>query len=317
MIMEKTYSSDDLTLIIPTKDRPEKIRDLLDSIASQSVQCRRIIIVDGGESIEKVLSLYPSLPIEHYLCHPPGQIRQRNLAMTKLETEDKLIAFFDDDLVLMPDAIKFMIDMWNTVETKTAGVSFNIINNPPFKHNFIKYLTGMSHKNMGTILPTGYNVPISPTSKNIKTQWLCGGATVWKKTILENHINTEVQSKWAICEDIIFSYPLSKKYPMYVCSKAQVRHEHVYDHNAKVDHRYYGRTATLWRLHFVELNKTLSKKLFFYMIFVQIVIRLCTAGIFFKKSEFDYACGQITALNIAMKSFFKKKKIISVLEEEF
>jgi len=315
--MEKTYSSNDLTLIIPTKDRPDKIRDLLDSIVTQSVQCKRIIIVDGGKSIEEIVLSYQSLPIEYYPCHPPGQIRQRNLAMTKLEDEDKLVALFDDDLVLMPDAIRHMIDMWNNVESQTAGISFNIINNPPFKHNLLKYLTGMSHKNMGTILPSGYNVPISPTKKNIKTQWLCGGATVWKKSILEEHINNEVQSRWAICEDIIFSYPLSKKYPLYVCSDAKVRHEHVYDHNAKVDHKYYGRTATLWRLHFVELNQTLSKKLFFYMIFVQIFIRLCTAGVFFKKSEFDYACGQISALNMAIKVFIKKKKIISVLEEDF
>ncbi len=315
--MKKNYSSNNLTLIIPTKDRPDKIRDLLDSIAAQSVQCRRIIIVDGGKSIEQIVLSYQSLPIEYYSCHPPGQIKQRNLAMTKLESEDKLVAFFDDDLVLMPNAVKYMIEMWNSVEKETAGISFNIVNNPPFNHNLLKYLTGMSHKNMGTILPTGYNVPISPTKKNIKTQWLCGGATVWKKSILEKHLNREVQSRWAICEDIIFSYPLSKKYPLYVCSEAKVRHEHVYDHNAKIDHRYYGRTATLWRLHFVELNKTLSKKLFFYMISVQILIRLCTGVALFKTSELNYALGQMTALTIAMKSFVKNKKIISVLEEDF
>ncbi len=310
------YTSNDLAIIIPTKDRPEKIKDLLSSITSQNVQCRRIIIVDGGKSIKDTILSYEELPMEYYLCDTPGQIIQRNLALSKLTDKDKLVAFFDDDLVLMPESIQCMIDMWNKVEKKTAGISFNIINNPPVKHSFFKTLIGMSNKNMGAILGSGYNVPISPIEKNIRTEWLCGGATVWRQEILKTYVNLAIKSRWAACEDIIFSYPISKLYPLYVCAGAKVRHEHVYDHNVKIDHKYYGRTSTLWGLHFVEQNKTLSRIYFFYMVSSQILIRFCMGICLFKKDKFDFAIGQLTGLNIAVKAFFKKKKIISLLEED-
>jgi glycosyltransferase involved in cell wall biosynthesis len=314
--LEKKYTSNDLTIIIPTKDRPEKIKDLLDSISIQNVQCHRIIIVDGGKSIETIVRSYKDLPIEYYLCYPSGQIIQRNLALSKLTDEDKLIAFFDDDLVLMPDSLKYMMNMWNDVESETAGISFNIINSPPVKHTWYKALVGMSSKKMGTILPSGYNVPLSPALENIKTQWLCGGATVWKKSILENNINKEVQSRWAICEDITFSYPIGKKYPMYVCSAAKVRHEHVYDHNKKIDHFYYGRAATLWRLYFVMSNTNLSKTLFFYMIFAQVIIRFFQGVIFFRKDPIVHAFGQIYGCFVGIKVLLRMQNIISVLSEK-
>ena len=63
----------------------------------------------------------------------------------------------------------------------------------------------------GTVFSSGYNSPISNLNESIKSQWLLGGATLWRRDILEK---TQVEKKsmnWAIGEDLIFSYPLSKK----------------------------------------------------------------------------------------------------------
>jgi len=310
------YRGADLAVIIPTKDRPEKIQDLLNSIKIQKTACRRIIIVDGGKSIKDIVLSYNELPVEYYHCSPAGQILQRNLALSKMTDEDKLIAFFDDDLVLMPDSLKHMIEMWNSVEDETAGISFNIINNPPVKHTWYKAMVGMSSKKMGTILSSGYNVPISPVKEDIKTQWLCGGATVWKKSILDSNKNREIQSRWAICEDITFSYPIGLRYPMYVCAKAEVRHEHVYDHNKKIDHLYYGRTATLWRLYFVISNTDLSKAYFFYMIFSQVIIRFSQGLILLRKDLIVYGLGQIYGCFLGIGALLRNQDITTLLTEE-
>jgi len=75
------YKSEDITFIIPTKDRPEKIINLLDSLVSQSHQVGRILIVDGGKSIKSIVAGYSKLiPVEYMECFPPGQIRQKNMA---------------------------------------------------------------------------------------------------------------------------------------------------------------------------------------------------------------------------------------------
>ena len=51
------YSCNDIAIIIPTKDRPQKICNLLESIALQKTIPRRIIIVASGQNIEdKVLN---------------------------------------------------------------------------------------------------------------------------------------------------------------------------------------------------------------------------------------------------------------------
>ena len=316
--MKSTYSGQDFVLIIPTKDRPEKLKNALKSIASQTILCGRLIVVDGGQSVKDLVENFSDrLPVEYYECQPPGQIRQRNMAISMLDSQTPLVCFLDDDIVLESEALEAMVNFWNKCEVDTAGVSFNIVNNPPFRHSCLRAIFGMSSPQQGRILRSGYNVANSPTTLDIKTQWLCGGATVWKSEIIIKFTNREVSSRWAICEDIIFSYPIGKKYPLYVCANAKVRHEHVYDHNAKVDHKYYGRAATLWRLHFVELNKMLSKRWFFYMISAQIVSRLCIGMFLFQKREIDYALGQIIALHIAIKALIKKEKILVFLEEDF
>ena len=315
--MKNTYLGQDFVMIIPTKDRPEKMKEALESITSQTVLCGRLIVIDGGQSVKGLVESFSDrLPVEYYECKPPGQIRQRNMAISLLDNRTPLVCFLDDDIILESGALEAMVNFWNKCEVDTAGVSFNIVNNPPFHHSWLRAFFGMSSPQQGRVLCSGYNVANSPTSSDLKTQWLCGGATVWKSEIIIKNANREVSSRWAICEDIIFSYPIGKKYPLYVCADAKVRHEHVYDHNVKVDHKYYGRTATLWRLHFVESNNTLSKRWFFYMISAQIVSRLCIGIFLFKKQDIDYACGQITALNIAIKALIKKEKISVFLEED-
>lgn len=314
--MGRKYSGADLALVIPTKDRPQKMANLLESLVRQTITVRRIIIVDGGEGLESVVSTYSGrLPIEYLECRPPGQIRQRNLAISQLDGRTRLSCFLDDDLILEPTALEAIIDYWNALGADTAGISFNIVNNPPFKHSVLKWLAGMSAPRMGRILKSGYNVPISPTPESIQVEWLCGGATVWRQDVIATHQNPEIKSRWAICEDIIFSYPLSKTFKMYVCADARVLHEHVFDHNKVMDHRYYGRAATLWRLHFVSCNPGLSAMLCGYMLMAQIVIRFVRGALRKDKTDWDYARGQIDGLRVGLPRILTGRSLVPALQE--
>ena len=71
--IKKNYTGRDVAFIIPTKDRPIKVKSLLDSIVKQTVQCGRVIIVDGGQSIENIVEGHSNrMPVEYYQCQPPG-----------------------------------------------------------------------------------------------------------------------------------------------------------------------------------------------------------------------------------------------------
>lgn len=311
------YSGRDVAFIIPTKDRPDKMKNLLDSLARQTIGCGRVIIVDGGQSVKNIVMGFSGcLPVEYYECHPPGQIRQRNMAISLLNDQTPLVGFLDDDIVLEPRALEAMITFWNKCEPDTAGVSFNIVNNHPYRHSWMRAVIGMSSPQQGRVLRSGYNVATSPVISNLKTQWLCGGATVWKREILQKFINKEVCSRWAICEDVIFSYPIGKKFPLYVCNDARVRHEHVYDHTAKMKYRYYGRTVTLWRLYFVESHAELSRVFFLWMLLGQITARCISGIISFRMSDIQYAVGQIEGATIGLSALFRGSNLLSFLNED-
>lgn len=306
-----------MAFIIPTKDRPGKIKAVLESIAQQTIPCGRIIIVDGGQSVEDiVMSFSDRLPVEYYTCSPPGQIRQRNRGISLLNDQTLLVGFLDDDIVLEPRALEKMIVFWNGCEPDTAGVSFNIVNSPPFRHSWARALMGMSTPQQGRVLLSGYNVATTPVGAHLRAQWLCGGATVWRKEILKRFTNREIYSRWAICEDVIFSYPIGKEYPLYVCADAKVRHEHVYDHTAKMKYRYYGRTVTLWRLFFVESHVEFSRMFFLWMLLGQISARFMLGIFSFRMRHIEYAIGQIEGAIKGLSALHRGLNLLSLLNED-
>jgi len=200
------------------------------------------------------------LTISYYRCIPPGQIRQRNLGISNLRNQEDLVGFLDDDLVLEPDAIEAMIDCWNRVEPDTAGIGFNIINAGRHQYSHLMGIMLADSRKHGAVIISGSNSGIHGLTFDTRSQWLGGGYTIWRKEILEIYPNEYMPTKWAIGEDLNYSYPIGQKYPLYVCAGAKVRHEHVYD-QAPPDsvHRYRGRQVTLARTRFVLKNRNLSK----------------------------------------------------------
>src|SRR5882724_9720026 len=151
-----SYTPAQLAIVVPTKDRPEKIRTLLDSLCRQTVRCGRIVIIDGGASVrDLILGYVDRLPIEHHVCSSPGQIRQRNIGIALLDAGTPLIACLDDDLVFETDAMERMVNFWNTCEADTAAVSFNVINVPPEPNSWVRRLFGIAGTEPGQVLSSG------------------------------------------------------------------------------------------------------------------------------------------------------------------
>ena len=121
------YRTKDLAIIIPTKDRPKQIYRHLMSLVDQNCELGRVIIVDSGKNIEEiVLSFKDRIPVEYYKSDP-GQVRQRNLAISMLDNTTNLVAWMDDDVTYYENSINHMIKFWNLVDSKTVGVGFNMI----------------------------------------------------------------------------------------------------------------------------------------------------------------------------------------------
>ncbi len=311
------YSCNDIAIIIPTKDRPQKICNLLESIALQKTIPRRIIIVASGQNIEdKVSSFSNKLPIEYYHTDLYGQLIQRNIAIDKLDQSTSLACFFDDDIVLEEGSLEHMISFWNKTDNHTAGVSFNVINNPEHKCSLIQRILYFSVPEQGKVLKSGMTTPTSPTNKDIRTQWLCGGATVWKQDIIKMFEHKQIKAKWAIAEDLIYSYPIGKKYPLYVSSKSCVRHEHVFDYAVSEKEYFHGKVQTLWWFYFVESNDDLSRTLFIFVTITKIIGRLFLGIIRLDNNRVKFSAGQLQGLVLFLNTLVRSQDLKSLLIDQ-
>jgi len=308
------YSASDIGIVIPTKNRLQKIDNLLNSLLQQGLNYGAIVIVYIGQDITDIVNKYnKSLNIELYESTKAGQLVQRNYGISKLANSIKLVALFDDDIVLENRAFLSIIEFFN--QNNCAGVSFNIVNHLPEKFSLIKFVLGLTARNPGTVLRSGLTTSNINVDKDISAQWLCGGATVWKKEILDNNKHKEIATKWAIAEDLIFSYPIGKLHPLYVCAKAQVRHEHVHDYVDTKHEIYHGYNQTIWLYYFVSQHNELSRVLFFYALILRLVGKLIQGLLKLNKSAIYFAYGQLKGLYVCFDTLIRKKKIENILNE--
>ncbi len=311
-----SHTAASLAILVPTKDRPQKIRTLLQTLVAQSSACARVIIIDGGVSVRDVVMEFADrLPVEHHACLPPGQIKQRLMGLAMLNDGTPLVALLDDDIELEPEAVENMIAFWNRVEPDTAAVSFNIVNTPPEPNTAIRRLFFLAGQRPGQVLASGMSTSNCQVSSDWRVEWVCGGATVWRVAVLRAHPQRVLPAKWAIAEDLAYSHPIGRQLPMYVCAGARVRHEHVFDYKVKRQHRFHGYTQTLWLYHFVQSSPFLSLPAFYWMTVGSALARtFATAGGRFEHLQF--AIGQFDALKRGTSALLRGRDIGEVIAQD-
>ena len=309
------YVSKDLAIIIPTKDRPKEVGRLLQSIKELDSEVGRVIVVASGQDISDVVIEFSKiLPVEYYSSES-GQIKQRNKGISLLNDSTKLVATIDDDMFFHKTAVLEMIKFWNRVEPETAGIGFNIVNQPGHCHTWLRGLFGISVPEPGRVLKSGNNTSISNVKKNIRSEWLNGGGTVWRQKILKDYPHIEISSKWAVCEDLIFSYPIGHIHPLYVCASATIDIEDVPFRKEIVElYRYRGRTQFLWGIYFVQINPQLSIAQFYYKKFLEILVFLIK-GIFRQEfHRFYLVMGMLSGFFLSLNCIIRKQNTIELIE---
>lgn len=311
------YIAREMAVLVPTKDRPGHVHRLLESLERQVAGAGQIIVVDGGESVEDVVRSFEGrLPVEWHPCLPPGQIRQRKLGLKKLAPYIRLVSLFDDDMVLDPYAIQKMISMWNSVEPETAGIGYNLVNCP--KHIYRKHYAAffMSSPRAGEVLTSGFVTPLGNIDSNIQVQWLGGGYTSWRRSIVTEIAQEEISTRWAVGEDVRFSYPIGKNQPLYVCASAKVQEENLGDYALPENLAgYQGRKWALAQLYLVSQHKELSTWRCLWMIFGSTLLKFGVGLLRNNKTARKAAYGQFGALLIYLRTRLANNSIKTLLED--
>lgn len=309
------YKSKDLVAVVPTKDRPERIAQLLKSFSDQSCDIGRVIAVDGGDSIETVIDGFRDrLNIDYLRCHPPGQIRQRKLGLARVGEEFPLVLLIDDDIFLEPDAIEKMVDFWNHAPANTGGVGFNLVNVPPHEYSPFRATLGMSGE-PGQVLKSGYNISIANQSEDRAVSWLAGGYTVYRHAVLKEFPQDELRTTWAVGEDVRLSYPIGKKYPLFVCAAARAHDTgQAATPPSPARARFQGRKECLAYLYLVERNSELSEFRCVLMI-MSYATSLAAKALLSRSRSVHHAIGQFMSLWDFAKARFFGRSLKCALED--
>ena len=98
-----------LAILIATKDRIDKLRNLLESVSQSTLLPDKIVIVYSGEDISSLIFQYQkNLNIQIIYSPISSQSVQKSLGIKSLSGDYNWVLFLDDDLVLESNTIKIL-----------------------------------------------------------------------------------------------------------------------------------------------------------------------------------------------------------------
>jgi glycosyltransferase involved in cell wall biosynthesis len=198
-----------LSLIICTRNRPQMLNVLLNSIELSETKPNSVIVVSSGDDISEVIEAHRnSLQLLHHHTSKVGQSNQKIIAIQMLPSQTEWVFFLDDDLELMPTTLNYVFLRIGQIQngnvsgigTRLIDKSSNLQELQPRQSNF--------KRQIGKIKPSGRASKYAFNSIT-STEWL-NGASIWRKESLDQYTLPILNSKYAAYEDVIFSSNVSK-----------------------------------------------------------------------------------------------------------
>lgn len=244
-----------IAVIVTTKDRPDCLENLLNSIYKNSLIPECISIVSAGKRIDNIINNYSfAINILHRHSEIAGQVYQRNLALAPIKMKYELFAFLDDDVIVDSNFFAQCINFFREAQPNTGGVGTKLI--PTVDVEKSKGELFSAEPMSGKVTRSGHNFSYTNEEKTIKVQWL-NGLSIWTRDVLNEFQHPDISNRYAAAEDLIFSYKVAKKYDLYYEPTLILFEQKIanFDYNESSE-----RHATLWqhRLFFVLDNKELS-----------------------------------------------------------
>lgn len=265
----------ELGYVVPTKDRAEDLTKLLASLSAQTQMPGQIVIVDGGDApVDGVVARHPDLPITYVREYPPSLARQRNAGMAALDPGIAVAGYLDDDLELAPDATERMATFWREASNAVGGAAFTIVNQP-LRGRISGLLSDfflLNGRAQGRVLASGFATSIQPRDTTDRTDWLYGGATMWRRQVIDEFDYDEWYIGHGYLEDLDYSHRVAQRYELYVVADARCWH---WPKPVRLEQNVtLGRQQVLNRIYFVRKMKTLNRGLFLWAMMGQSIKNL-------------------------------------------
>lgn len=239
-----------LSLIVCTYRRPGPVRCLLEAVAVQTRRPDEVLVVDAssdGETEEAVRGLgviYERVPPEER-----GLTRQRNWGIARARGE--LISFLDDDTVPEPSYFEEVVACFER-HPEAMGVGGYIFNEVEWRHgagrpSLSVYRSGGWERRedlrwrlrrlagLDSPLPPG-RMPASghgrstgfipPDGEDHPVEFVLGGASAWRRDLLERVRFSPWFEGYGLYEDLDFCLRAGRHGSLWLCTRARLAHLH-------------------------------------------------------------------------------------------
>lgn len=256
---------DDFCVLIPTRNRCREVESLLSSLESSSIKPSQVVLVSSGEDISNLVEKFVGkLDITYIHSEIAGQINQKRLGLSKISPSIKWVVFLDDDLLVSRDTFERAFECIHQArgesEKKLAGIGFGLpatsrFNNHGRLSRIIAEIFGISNFPPGSVLSNGHATSYLEQQEATETKWL-NGASMWRIEEISNYGSHGISSKYAACEDLIFSYPIGKKKILLFCPNAKL--EFQVNEQTDFENPTVYISALYWRYFFILEHKEFS-----------------------------------------------------------
>ncbi len=290
-----------LAIVIATRNRSKELNTVLKSIEENTTHPNLISIVSSGDSIDEIIKLYSKfLMIVHEHSKKSGQVIQRKIALQKVLGSNDYILFLNDYTLIESNFIRETLESFSKLDDQTVGmgvIAINYSQEIPKLKALRKFLQNYSDKG-GAVLKSGINLPYENLPKLSQTQWL-NGTSVWRSFIFSEFEHTEMTGSYSAAEDLIFSYPIGKRFKLVTNPDLRVEYLTRQIKPRELINR--SVSIILHRFYFVQQHSELSK--FWFFINLQLSISLMILKFFYKPnlSNFFQVVGNLKSIFLFVK----------------
>lgn len=218
-----------IAILIATKDRPEKLDRLLVSITKSGQYIKQVVIVSSGNDISNLINKYNNLiNLKHIHSEISGQIHQKSLGIQAIEEGIDWVLFLDDDVTLLPNSFEILISEYltNSKYSKVFAYGLKIegmkYRNYSWFTKLLLLLFYLYSNQKGKVLGSGHAQNYQDSLTDIATQWI-NGISIWRTETLQSYGLINSKLSYAAYEDVIFSYRISRHYPIFFASRVIVK----------------------------------------------------------------------------------------------
>ena len=216
-----------ITVVVPTRNRPDLLNQLISTIVPMLKNDDKVIIVDSSDLELQSQNLKTIPRISYVITEVKSAAIQRNIGIDLISASD-YVFFLDDDVVPPKD---YFSDCVKTLEdSRAVGVS-GVAINPQKINTFIKKksilhrIFLLDSSKSGSLLRSGVNVPVRTLNSGVKeVEWLIGCAAWVYSAISDTRFESDFIGQ-SLGEDVIFSTRMKAKGKLVTNSNIHLFHE--------------------------------------------------------------------------------------------